>query len=343
MNTFLKKEDIWALSITATGRCNCNCSYCHFYARRDRNEYNKDIDEQLYDNYLELINYLKNNVHNNIQVRFSGGEPLIMGDSLFDMSEIMYKKTGIKPYVLTNGKLLDESVIEKSKKAHISAYLVSIENPFDQSEGAPKTRDILEKIRTLNCEEVNVIPAIMIVANDSFKHISKIADYVYDEIGTLPSFAELTYQAYKTPSPEEIEALYSNIKEISEKYYGIAPIRIFPYISPEFFANGRKNYLSELDIDNSIDIMNDNIPEAAEKLLEKLEKSYVKNPCTDVNCEWFKDCSIIKWLWLYEYPETSITKEQKHRDFCTLRKTVNTALYDGIMSKVKSKSAGINV
>lgn len=200
MNTFLKKEDIWALSITATGRCNCNCSYCHFYARRDRNEYNKDIDEQLYNNYLELINYLKNNVHKNIQVRFSGGEPLIMGDSLFDMSEIMYKKTGIKPYVLTNGKLLDESVIEKSKKAHISAYLVSIENPFDQSEGAPKTRDILEKIKTLNCEEVNVIPAIMIVANDSFKHISKIADYVYDEIGTLPSFAELTYQAYKTPS-----------------------------------------------------------------------------------------------------------------------------------------------
>lgn len=138
----------------------------------------RELNSNVFKNYLSLINYLKENIHKNLQVRFSGGEPLIMGDRLFEMSEQMYVETGIEPYVLTNGMLLNEDIIERSKKSHISAYLVSIENPFDQSVGSPKTKDVLKKIRILNCDEVNVIPAIMIVANDSFKHIYKIADYI---------------------------------------------------------------------------------------------------------------------------------------------------------------------
>ena len=292
------------------------------------------MNSNVFKNYLSLINYLKENIHKNLQVRFSGGEPLIMGDRLFEMSEQMYVETGIEPYVLTNGMLLNEDIIERSKKSHISAYLVSIENPFDQSVGSPKTKDVLKKIRILNCDEVNVIPAIMIVANDSFKHIYKIADYIYSEIGTLPSFAELTYQAYQSPTQKELNDLYTNIKLLAENYYGIAPIRVFPYISPELYANGRRNFLSELDIDNSIGITSTNISDAAKQLLGKLDKSYLKNPCRNTKCEWYNDCDIIKWIWLYEYPGTGITKDQKIKDFCSLRKTINTALYEGISKKL---------
>jgi molybdenum cofactor biosynthesis enzyme MoaA len=39
-NKFIDKNDIWALSITITGKCNAYCDYCHFYARKDRKEKN---------------------------------------------------------------------------------------------------------------------------------------------------------------------------------------------------------------------------------------------------------------------------------------------------------------
>jgi uncharacterized radical SAM superfamily Fe-S cluster-containing enzyme len=50
MKTFLEKNDIWALSITITGKCNCNCSYCHFYASRDRQKYDINMCPELFDN-----------------------------------------------------------------------------------------------------------------------------------------------------------------------------------------------------------------------------------------------------------------------------------------------------
>lgn len=329
MNTFLKDDDLWALSITVTGRCNCNCSYCHFYAHRDRKKYMIDISDELYDNYLKLINEIKDKYHKNIQVRFSGGEPLVIGDRIFELSNRMYEVTGIEPHVLTNGRLLNKDIIEKSKKSHISAFLVSIENPFDEAEGAPRTKEVLKSIKELDCEDVRVLPAIMIIRNNMFGKMLDIADYVYNEIGILPSFAELTYQAYESPSDEELDDLYKNIKAIANKYYGKTPIRIFPYVSPELYANNQRNYLNELALENSLNINSSNIAEVATKLFDKLSLSYQKNPCTDTKCEWYNDCRIIKWLWFY--PTPGVDSDQKLKDYCRFKKVINNALYDGII------------
>lgn len=335
MNTFLEDNDIWALSITGTGKCNCDCSYCHFYAVRDRKEYNIDMPETLFKNYVELIKVIKEKYHNNIQVRFSGGEPLVMGEKLFEYSKYLYEKTGIEPFVLTNGRLLNEGIIQKSKDAHISAYMVSMENPFDQSEGAPKTDEVLEKINTLNCDEVNVIPAIMVVKNDSYCRLFDICNYVYDRIHMLPSFSELTYHAYEIATPKQVEDLYYNIKQIAKKYYGKEAIRFFPYVSPELYANNQKNYMTELDLENSIEISDTNASEVADRLYNKLHASYQPNPCENKTCDWYDDCRIIKWLWLYTYNNPNMSVEQKLKSFCELKKAINNGLYDGIMEQEK--------
>lgn len=338
MNTFLNANDLWALSITVTGRCNCNCSYCHFYAHRDRNKYNIDIDNKLFGNYLKLINEIKNNHHKNIQVRFSGGEPLVIGDRIFELSNEMYNVTGIKPFILTNGRLLNKNIIEKSKQNNICAYLVSIENPFDEADGAPKTKETLEKIKELDSADVRVLPAIMIVKNNMFKNLLKIADYVYDEIGILPSFSELTYQAYESPTDRELRDLYENLKQIAKKYYNISPIRVFPYISPELYANNEKNYLSELDLENSLQINDKNISDVAKKMFKKLDKSYIENPCKNKECDWYEDCRLIKWLWFY--PNKDVNENQKLLDYCRFKNVINNALYDGIMeNKFVQKSS----
>lgn len=330
MKSFLKEQDIWALSITATGRCNCDGSYCHFYARRDRKEYNLDMSDELFDNYCKLIYYIKDKYHKKIQVRFSGGEPLVMGDKLFEYSNRLYEITGITPYVLTNGRLLTSEVIRKSRESHIEAYLVSLENPFDQSDGAPKTIEVLEKIKKLNSDEVNVLPAIMVVKNNAFKDLLKICDFVYENIGMLPSFSELTYQEYEVPKEQELIDLYENVKLIASKYYGKTPIRFFPYISPELYANNQRNYMTELDLDNSIGINSNNIEIVAERLFDKLSCSYIKNPCQETKCDWFDDCRIIKWLWAYTYEKSDITIQEKLDSFCKLKKALNNGLYDGI-------------
>lgn len=331
LKTFLEKDDIWALSFTITGRCNCDCSYCHFYASRDREKYNYDMSDEQFDNYVSLIKHIKTKYHNKIQVRFSGGEPLILGDRLFELSKRLFDKTGCSSYVLTNGRLLTPEIIEKSKKSHIKAYLVSIENPYDQSEGAPNTDSALQKIKEYNCEDVQVLPAIMVIKNKHFDKLFDIANYVYDKIGMLPSYSELTYHAFETPSQKEIDNLYENVKKIAIKYYGIAAIRIFPYISPELYANDQKNYLSELDLENSIGVTSDNISEVAENMFQKLHNSYKENPCQENDCDWYEDCRIIKWMWLHSYDNSTISIEQKLKDFCNMKKAINSGLLEGIL------------
>lgn len=69
--------------------------------------------------------------------------------------------------------------------------------------------------------------------------------------------------------------MYENIKLIAEKYYGKAAIRVFPYISPELYANDQKHYLTELDLENSIGIATNNIEEIAGNLYRKLNISLI--------------------------------------------------------------------
>ena len=336
MESFLQEDDIWALSITITGRCNCYCSYCHYYAYRDREKYNVDMSEELFKNYVRLIKVIQQKYHKKLQVRFSGGEPLVIGEKLFDYSNYLYYETGIKPYILTNGKALNGSVIEKAKQSHISAFLVSVENPFDESEGAPSTNETLEKIITLDNAEVRVLPAVVVVKNEYFHKLKDICDYFYNKIKMLPVISELTFHAFQSPTEEQIKLLYENIKNIAKEYYEITPIRIFPYISPELYASGDKNYLNELDIENTIGINEYNIEEIAPLLFKKLENSYREYDCPKKDCDWYEDCKIIKWLWFFDGQDINYIDKNRLKDYCAMKMAINGGLFDGIMEKKHS-------
>ena len=335
MDSFLQEEDIWALSITITGRCNCYCSYCHYYAYRDRQEYNFDMPEELFRNYVHLIKIIQQKYHKKLQVRFSGGEPIVIGDKLFDYSNYLHSKTGLKPYVLTNGKALNNEIIEKAKKANISAFLVSVENPFDESEGVPSTNETLNKIAALDNNDVRVLPAVVVVKNEYFHKLKEICDYFYSKIEMLPVISELTFHAFQSPTEDQLKSLYENVKNIAKEYYGVSPIRIFPYISPELYASGEKNYLNELDIENTIGINQSNVEEIAPVLFEKLGKSYKKYDCPNMECDWYEDCKIIKWLWFFDGENNNLTGKNHLKDYCSMKKAINNGLYDGITEKIK--------
>ncbi len=328
---FLNENDIWALSFTITGRCNCYCSYCHFYAHRDRNEYNFDMPEELFKCYVQLIKTIQKNYHRKLQVRFSGGEPLAIGDKLYKYSNYIYNETGLKPYVLTNGKALNKDVIMKAKNSNISAFLVSVENPYDESEGAPTTEETLKKIKLLNSDELAVIPAVVVVRNEYFNKLKDICDYFYEKIGQLPVISELSFHAFQSPTKQQLAFLYENVKQIAKEYYGKVPIRIFPYISPELYAGGDKNYLTELDIENNIGINPYNIDEIAPLLVKKLETNYTVYECPNKECDWYEDCKVIKWIWFFDGAKINREGVNHIKDYCAMKKAINGALFDGIM------------
>ena len=145
----IKKNIKICLSIIVTGKCNLNCEYCHFYANHDRKEYNRNIDDKLFKRYVDYIKYLQT-ITPYVEVRFSGGEPLFMGDKLFDLSNYLYKETGIKPYIMTNGKLLNSCIMKEAENNSIDSFVVSIENPFVSVNGSVETEKTLKKIIELN-------------------------------------------------------------------------------------------------------------------------------------------------------------------------------------------------
>lgn len=318
------------LSIISTGKCNCNCSYCHFYADKDRQAYNKNISPELFERYVDYLKYLQT-ITPNIKCRLSGGEPLFMGDSVFELTDTIANETGIKPYIMTNGKLLSKEIIEKAHQHNISSFVVSVENPFAVFEGAIDAKSTIKKFNELQNEDVPLYWGMLVLENKEYKNIKKIADYFYETTKTIPPMCEVNFLPYKSPTDEELHDLYENVKALIEEYNGKVPISLFPYIIPEYYSGNLKHveYLTELPIDdkfNSLAITNEELLKCTEN---QLEKSYFKYTCENTNCDWYTSCNRLKWVW--QMNEESFSKEQKINDYCRYKKVLSQAFFDALV------------
>ncbi len=317
-------------SITATGRCNRGCTYCHFYAGRDRAEFEVDICDDLFNRYVDLIKYTVD-LGYDITVRLSGGEPLVIeNDRMFQMCDYLYKQTGIKPFVMTNGRLLSEEVLEKAKESHISSFVVSCENPFDQSPGAEPTEAVLDRFRNLNNKEVPLYPGMIVIDNAQFGNIKKIADYFWHELGFVPPMCEKNFLVYERPTDSQIEALKKAVTELVREYNGKSDICLFPYIIPELYSGNleQEQYLVELalyDERNYMDVSNE---DALKLVYDQIAQSMIKHDCPNIDCELHDYCKEIKWVWFSETAETS--ESQKLEDYCKLKQALTDAFFNAL-------------
>lgn len=327
-----KADDYLHLSITATGRCNASCSYCHFYASRMRPKMMYDINQHIFRYYIDLIKYIKEDIgHRKITYRLSGGEPLVMGDSVFDMSQYGYDKLGLKLNILTNGIALNDNMIESAKKSNIGAFIVSLENPFEVADGAADPVKIIEKIRQYNSDDLQVLPGIVIVSNRMFNKLEQICDYFYENMGCIPPISEKTYDFYESPTTDELVALKENVANIVEKYSEITSLELFPYIIPEINNNGGNEYLVELDIEGNA--VKETYKASYDFLINKINKSYPMVQC-DKQCDWSEFCARRKWLW--DYSTNSIDAEIKRKDYCLLKQSLCEGYLEG-MVRIENK------
>jgi len=320
----IEKDMILSFSIIVTGRCNRDCPYCHFYANRDRAAYNRDIKDDLFDAYVDFIAELQK-TNKNITVRFSGGEPLVLEDRLFELAERLHNKTGLSPFILTNGKSLSKDLIERAKTSHISCFVVSMDNPFQDDYSKENCETVLAKFKELENAEVPLYPGMVVINNNDFKDLVEIGDYFFERIGTLPPMCEKNFVPFEIPTDKELSDLYNSVKALILKYNGKSDLLLFPYIVPEYYANNLEGeeFLTELPMDDKFGFLNDHtFAEMLSKIEKQLDISYVKYDCKEVNCDWYGSCNALKWVWF--------SNTEKVKEYCRYKKAISSAFYDAL-------------
>lgn len=320
MNFSIEPDDILCFSIIVTGRCNATCSYCHFYKRHNRQEVALDVSIEVFDLYLQFISFIKEEYHDNVQVRFSGGEPLLLGDGLFELSRRVHDVLGIKPYILTNGKNLESILTNKSIQNNISAYLVSLENPFEINNGAVNTFVSVEKIKKYNDGAIAIKPGIVIVRNHMFSMLCDICDFFYTQLQIIPPVSELNFIDFEPPTDTELKDLEHNVYAVVKKYFGKSELHLFSYIVPELSNCYQNRYLVELDLTNKLGIKLSQIKTQGVSILNKyLNAAYPYSRCLEKDCDWHPYCRRVKWIW-----------KNRIDHYCKMKKCISNAYHDAL-------------
>jgi len=120
---FYSDSDIFPLSslhFELTSKCNAFCRHCY-----NNSGSNNSIDEMTSDRWKEFSKYIvrKGGV---FECLLSGGEPLLLGDKLFEIMDILHND-GTIFLVMTNGYLLTEEMAKKFSKYQYHWFQISID------------------------------------------------------------------------------------------------------------------------------------------------------------------------------------------------------------------------
>jgi len=327
-----KQKIILCFSIIVTGRCNARCSYCHFFATRDRQNIGYDISDKLFDIYVLFFSRVKKILPANVELhcRFSGGEPLILGDKLFELAKKIYQTLSIKPFILTNGGMINKKFISSAKQDSINFLYVSLENPLEPDGGAFNPERIMNKIARYHSNKLPIIPAVVVINNEHFKNLYKICRIFYKKLRCLPTINELSYSFFTPPTKNQLKELYENVFKIVKFFHLKTAIKLFPYISPELCYGGFPHYVIELDLENKHELNENNIDKKLPSVLNQLNRNYPELNCKDKDCEWYTDCRWVKWVWKEGFGKISV--QEKIKSYCEMKKTINTAFFEGLKS-----------
>ena len=232
-----------------------------YYLVRNRKDVAFDISDDQFDAYLDFINFWQQKIEGYTRTRFSGGEPLVLGDRLFELADRVYKKTGSKPFMLTAGKELCPEWTKKAKKSALAHIFVSIENPLRPDPGAPDPIKVVKAIKENNSKKLPIVPGVCLIPNDLFFRMYDICKWIYEQLGEIPLIAEINFDAYKSPTEEQWKDLEINIEKVLKDFFHKTPLNLFSSVSPELAYGVHDPYIFSLDLENSYGITKENYTE----------------------------------------------------------------------------------
>ena len=122
------------LQFELTNRCNVRCRHCYNLS----GESNNAPDRMTPDNWKSFSHYIVR--HGGIfQCVISGGEPLLLGDDLFDIMNILHDD-GSSFLVISNGLLMTPDKVKKFTKYRYKWFQISIDGADSQTHDSFRQR-----------------------------------------------------------------------------------------------------------------------------------------------------------------------------------------------------------
>lgn len=166
----LQKNSIY---IELTTRCNNNCSHCVVTNPNVKNEYLLTTQEimRIIDE-IDLIGYK--------EVIITGGEPLLRTD-IIEIIKYIYEKN-LKINIMTNGTLLDETIIEKLKiynkllSVTVSLYGYNEESYYNFTKNKIGFNDVIRGLSLLKINKIKYKINVILIREiiDNFESLKNI-------------------------------------------------------------------------------------------------------------------------------------------------------------------------
>jgi sulfatase maturation enzyme AslB (radical SAM superfamily) len=325
------RKRIFTMNVEITGRCNASCTYCHFYATRNRKDVAYDMSDEQFKAYMLFAKHWINTIEGDVTFRFSGGDPIVMKEKLFARADEAFSITGVKPFILTHGKGMNATWVDKAKKSSINRVYVSIENPINPDKGAISPQKSIDNVKKLTSDELQILLGVCVVPVENYKDLLTICDWFFDNIGYIPPIAEINYDYYTPPTEKQWSDLEENINAVLSKYHGKTYLNLFHSVSPELSYNGNDPYVFSLDLKNKYGITTENYITKIDEVINELNNlNYPMLNCKNTNCDWWEFCDNTKWYW---QGDKKHTKSKKLIDYCRFKRILNDAYYRNVVDK----------
>lgn len=208
-----------------TERCNLHCKHCYSDPALLKNELSLQELIGILNQYVEQIEKWEL-PKRAVRISFTGGEPFIRKD-FFDLLEKCYENRNITQYgILTNGTLLNRSIIKKLKDLKVDYIQVSLEGTKktnDYIRGKGTFEKIIRAIKLLREERISIsismtvsktniqdVPAVINLAKDlkiNFLGIRRLVP-----LGRSKEVKEMVL------TPEEVRKLFLYILKIKRDF-----------------------------------------------------------------------------------------------------------------------------
>lgn len=217
-----------SLHFELTSHCNMYCKHCY-----NNSGSNTCSDEMTVNEWKKFAKYLSDR-GGILECILSGGEPLLLGDGIFEIMDILHEK-GTVFYLISNGYLFTDEIAQRLKKYRYHRIQISIDGV---------TAEYHDMFRQRNGSWEKAINATRILSKNNipFKIAHCVTPYNLYDIDNMCELAhslgtnyimigELCFSGRAADnqefllSPEQREYLFDKIKENRAKYRKIMQIK----------------------------------------------------------------------------------------------------------------------
>lgn len=216
-------ETPMSLQFELTHKCNQRCLHCYNQSGMEANS-KSDLPIERWKELAREAGEL-----GVFECTISGGEPLLLGDSLFEILDI-FAEYDIRIRLITNGMLLTQDVLDKLKKYRIKWLQVSIDGSRPELHDYIRGTDgaFRKAIAAANLVKTNGFPLLIAhaVVKSNLDYVEEMIDAAYIFGAKAIIIAPFFYSGRAIINkdkldltPEEISDVFSRIETKKKEYH----------------------------------------------------------------------------------------------------------------------------